>query len=152
MKEVGVGSDSGNDMSQKRRKRKGGMNFTRTKQRQRIRELKRREASYEVGAIARSESSKTREDVQGRAWRQHCKIRSLDLEGVDEAEASFDTMEGIQEVGHSAEATNSGDEGVHCTNSEFKGMDVKEGTVLNSFALEPFGTKRLLTFLFDFKC
>ena len=152
MKEVGPDSDSGNDKSRKKKKRKGGTSFIRTKQRRRIRELKRREASCEVGAVVRSEPSKTREDVQGRTWRQHCKIRSLDLEVVDKAEASFDTMEGIQEAGHLAEAAESGDEGVQCMPSEFEGMEVEEGTVLNSFAREPFGTKTLLIFLFDFKC
>ena len=152
MKEVGVGSDSGNDTSRKRRKRKGGTSFTGSKQRRRIRELKRRDASCKVGAVARSEPSETSEDMQGRTWRQHCKIWSLDLEGVDEAEASFDTMEGIQEVGHLAEAAETGDKGVHCTPSEFEGMDAEEGTILNSLALKPFGTERLLTFLFDFKC
>ena len=146
MKEVGPGSDSGNDTSQKRRKKKGGTSFTGTKQRRRIRELKTREASYEVGAVARSEPSKTHEKVQGRAWRQHCKIRSLDLEAVDKAEASFDTMEGIQEAGHSVVAAESGDEGVQCMPSEFEGMEVEEGTVLNSLAGEPFDTERLVTF------
>ena len=144
MKEVGLGSDSGNDTSRKRKKRKGGTSFTGSKQRRRIRELKRREASYEVGVVAQSEPSETREDVQGRTWRQHYKIRSLDLEGVDEAEASFDTMKGIQEAGQSTKAAESEDKGVHCTPSKFEGMDVKEGTVLNSLALEPFGTERLL--------
>ena len=151
MKEVGPSSDSRNDMSQKKRKRKGGTSFTGMKQRRRIRELKRREASCEVGFVARSEPSETREDVQGRAWRQHCKIRSLDLEAIDEADASFDTMEGIQEAGHSTEAAESGDEGIQCMPSKFKGMEV-EGTVLNSVAREPFDTKRLLIFLSDFKC
>ena len=52
MKEVGLGSDSRNDTSRKRRKKKGGTSFTGTKQSRRIRELKRREASCEVGAVA----------------------------------------------------------------------------------------------------
>ena len=143
MKEEGPDSDSRNDTSQKRRKRKGGTSFTRTKQRQRIRELRRREASCEVGAIARSEPSKTGENEQGHAWRQHCKIRSLDLEAVDEAEASFDTMEGIQEARHSAKATESGDEGVQCTPNEFEDMEIEEGTVQNSLALV-----KLLKFFF----
>ena len=80
MKEVGPGSDFGNDMLRKRRKRKGGTSFTGTKQRRRIQELKRREASYKVGVVTRSEPSETGEDMQGRTWRQHCKIQSLDLE------------------------------------------------------------------------
>ena len=98
MKEVGPSSDSKKDTSRKRRKQKGGTSFTRTKQRRRIRELKRRKASCKVGAVARSEPSETSEDEQGRAWRQHCKIWSLDLEIVDKAEASLYTMEGIQEA------------------------------------------------------
>ena len=36
MKEVGLGSDSKNDTSRKRRKRKGGTSFTGMKQRRRI--------------------------------------------------------------------------------------------------------------------
>ena len=63
MKEVGPGSDSGIDTSQKKRKRKGGTSFTGTKQRQRIRELKRREASCKVGVVAQSEPRETSEDV-----------------------------------------------------------------------------------------
>ena len=90
--------------------------------------------------------------MQRRTWKQHCKIQSLDLEIVDEAEASFDTIEGIQEAKHLAEAAESGDEGVQCTPSEFEGMEVEEGTVLNSLAKVPFDTERLLIFLFDFKC
>ena len=58
--------------------------------------MKRRETFSEVGVVAQSEPSKTGEDEQGRAWRQHCKIRSLDLEAVNEVEASFDTMEGFK--------------------------------------------------------
>ena len=75
-------------------------------------------------------------------------------------------MEGIQEAWHSVEAVESGDEGLQCTPSKFEGMEVEEGTVLNSLALikllnyfflygnveEPFGIERLLIFLFDFKC
>ena len=152
MKEVGPGSDSENNTSRKRKKRKGRTSFIGTKQRQRTLELKRRKASCEVGVVAQSEPSETREDVQGRAWRQHCEIWSLDLEALDEAEASFDTMEGIQNVGHLAEAAESGDEGIQCTLSKFEGMGVEEGTVLNSLAEEPFGTERFLIFLFDFKC
>ena len=97
--------------------------------------MKKKEASCKVGAVAQSEPSETREDVQGRAWRQHYKIRSLDLEGVDEAEASFDTMEGIQEAGHLAEAAESGDEGVQCTPSEFgsRGGDGTEFSCWKAF-------------------
>ena len=127
------------------------------KQRRRIRELKRREASCEVGVVARSELSETGEDEQGRTWWQHYKIRSLDLKAMDEVEASFDTMEGIQEARHSAKAAESGDEGVQCTPSKFEDMEVKEGTIQNSLALvklrklfflygnakEPFDTERL---------
>ena len=69
MKEVGPSSNSVIDTSQKWRKQKGGTSFTRLKQKQRIRELKRKEASCEVGAVAPSESSETGEDVQGRLWR-----------------------------------------------------------------------------------
>ena len=66
-------------------------------------------------------------------------------------------MEEILEARHSAEAVESGDEGVQCTPSEFKDIEVEEGTVQNSLALvkllkffflygnakEPFGTERL---------
>ena len=54
---------------------------------------------------------------------------------MDETKASFDTMEGIQETRHSAEATESGDEGVQCTPSKFESVEVDEGTVQNSLAL-----------------
>ena len=135
MKEVGPRSNSGIDTSQKHRKRKRRMNFIRTKQRRRIRELKRREASCKVGEVARSEPSEIGKDEQGRAWRQECRIRSLDLEAVDKVEASFDTMEGIQEARHLVEAAESGDEGVQCASTKFEDMKVEEGTVQNSHAL-----------------
>ena len=61
-------------------------------------------------------------------------------------------MEGIQEAGNSAEAAESGDEGVQCTPREFEGMEVEEGIVWNSLAREPFDTERLLIFLSDLKC
>ena len=87
------------------------------------------------GRCCPSELSETGEDVQECPWRQQCQIWSLDLEAMDEAEASVDTMQGIQETRYSAEATESGDEGVQCTPSKFEDMEVDEGTVQNTLAL-----------------
>ena len=43
---------------------------------------------------------------------------------MDKAEASVDTIQRIQESMHSAEAVETGDEGIQCTPSDFEDMEV----------------------------
>ena len=50
---------------------------------------------------------------------------------MDEAEASVETIDGIQETMHSAEEAKTRDEGVQCTPSELEDMEVDKGTVQN---------------------
>ena len=97
--------------------------------------MKRREASCKLGAVTPSEPSETGEDVQGCPWRLQCQICSLELEVVDKAEVSVDTMQGIQETMHSTEDSETRDEGVQCMPNKLEVMEVDEGTVENTLAV-----------------
>ena len=54
---------------------------------------------------------------------------------MDKAEASVDTMQGIQETMHLAEDVETGDEGIQCMPNEVEDMEVDEGTIQNTLAL-----------------
>ena len=54
---------------------------------------------------------------------------------MNKAEASVETMEGIQETMHSAEEAEIGAEGSQCTPSKLEDMEVEEGMVENTLAL-----------------
>ena len=54
---------------------------------------------------------------------------------MDKAERSVDTMQRIQETMNSAEAVETGDEGIQCTPSDFVDMEVDEGTIQNTLSL-----------------
>ena len=86
MKETGHTIVSSAEPSRKPRKRRGRTNFSNSKQKRRAtRDLKKDTPSIE-GRGTPSNLSEGVEEDQGGTWRGRCKIRSLHLESIAEAE------------------------------------------------------------------
>ena len=117
MKEIGHTSVSSAEPSRKPRKRRGRMNFNNSKQERRAaRDLKKKDTPSIEGRGTPSNLSEGVEEDQGGTWRGRCKIRSLHLESIAEAEdtgkihgtsAATTMAESKQEKESSSRASNS---------------------------------------------
>ena len=67
----------------RKRKKRGGSNFSVSRQRQR-RELKRKESLGAEGSMSPRKPSESGVEEQGRSWRLGCKIWALDLEPIED--------------------------------------------------------------------
>jgi hypothetical protein len=87
MKETRHTSISSAELSRKPRKRRGRTNFSNSKQKRRAaRDLKKKDTPSIEGRGTPSNLSEGVEEDQGGTWRGRCKIRSLNLESIAEAE------------------------------------------------------------------
>lgn len=87
MKETGHTAVSSAEPSRKPRKRRGRTNFSNSKQKRRAaRDLKKKDTPSIEGRGTPSNLSDEAEEDQGGTWRGRCKIRSLHLESIAEAE------------------------------------------------------------------